>query len=59
MVAAKAELWVGGGGCLKRQVAFERVRKTLVMNDPKLDWSHHGLRKIYIAGRVDQFLVLM
>ena len=33
-----------GGGCsLKRQVAFEWVRKTLVMKNRKMDRSHHGL----------------
>ena len=45
-VAARAEMWAGGGCSLKRQVAFESVRETLVMKNRKTDRSHHGLQKI-------------
>ena len=45
-VAARAELGAGGGYSLKRQVAFEWVRKTLVIKNWKTDRSHHGLQKI-------------
>ena len=45
-VAARAELGAGGGCSLKRQVAFEWVRKTLVVENRKIDRSHHSLSEM-------------